>query len=669
MATHRLGLGLTTVLGLAFSIDLLSAQAGKPQAPAAWPPVDPAELAQAEAKVEKGADAEALLWDMRVADGVDQHGVYTEYRFVIRVKIFTDRGRDQYATVKVPFSPRVVVSNIAGRTVRPDGTTVELKPADIFERTVAKVGEYSFREKVFVLPAVEKGSILEYRYTEHHLYSLSDNLQLFFQQAMPIQRAVYHIKPLAIPGRITGMQAQWYHATPVPFTREPDGYLMTYQANLPAVRPEPYMPPAAELQPWLFIYYVTPESAGDTGNPAAYWLKIGKSVSEAFKLVTTKLVTPDVIKAAEPVRAASDLDSKIAAALDITRTVTPLDGASPALRGKYKPDQTVIDALKRGVGTEFQIRMLFTGLALAGGLEVKGALAGNRESLFMDPSSANIAFLQVPVLAVRSADGGRFVDPTNRYSPTGGLRWQQENEPVLVGNDTDPGLARAPLSGAYLSVKTRSAALRLSEDGAIEGDLSGEFAGHFSVATKEAYNQVTPAEWEKDFKESFAQHLTGVEITSVKFLGLESPKQPYGYAVHLKMPGYAQKTGTRLFVKPAVFEYGEPPGFSAATRTNPVYFPFPWTERDSVTLTLPPGYEFDEATAPSGVRFAEDASYEYALAISADRHEVVLKRTLVVCNNKRILFEVSEYPGLKKFFDLVAQNDGFALSVRKAGSQ
>jgi hypothetical protein len=670
-------LGLSAIAGLALSADRLSAQSGKPQsrpqgaapAPALWPPVDPAELAQTDAKVEKGADAEAMLWDTRVADGFELRGIYTEYRYAIRIKIFTDRGRDQYATVTVPFAPSIVVSDIAGRTVRPDGSTVELKPSDIFERTVAKIGDFSWRAKTFVLPAVEKGSIIEYRYTERHLGLLSDELQLFFQHAMPVVRSVLHIKPLAIPGVVTGMQAQWYHATPAPFTRESDGYMMTSQTNLPAFHDEPYMPPAAELQPWLFIYYVTPESAADTRDPSAYWLKTGKFLASSFKLASAKLVTPDITRAAEPVRAAPDLDGKIAAALDITRTATPLAAASPALRNKYKPDQTPIDTLKHGVGNESQIRTLFVALAMAGGLEVKAALGGNRESLFMDAASANVAFLPTRLLAVRFADAGRFIDPTNRYSPNGSARWQQESEPVLVGDDSNPGLVRVPLSGAYLSVKTRSGTLRLLEDGTIEGELGSEFAGHFSAGTKEAYDQVTQPEWEKGFKEAFTERMSGAEITGIKFLGTDSAKAPYGYSLHLKMPGYAQRTGTRMFVKPAVFEYGDRAVFTAALRTNPIYFPFPWTERDTVTLTLPPGYEFEDAASLPSVKFGDHAAYEYVLTISPDRHEAVLKRTLVVCNAKQILFSVEEYQGLKRFFDLVVQDDGFALSVRKAGGE
>ena len=425
---------LVITLSVVAALGPLAAQSSKPQPPAAPPlfgPVDPSELVMTESRVEKGADAEALLWDTRVTDGVDLRGVFTEYRYLIRIKVFTDRGRDQYATVSVPVNGRIEVTGIAGRTVRPDGTIVELKASDIFERTIAKLGDFALRVKTFVMPAVEKGSVIEYRYTEHRLGTLSENLQLFFQRTLPVQRAVYHIKPLAVPGRISGMKAQWYHATPEQFTREPDGAMMTSQSGLPAFHAEPMMPPAAELQPWLFVFYVTPQDIAQSRDASVYWTTVGKAVFENFKAVTAKIVTSDVAKAAEPVRAAAGLEAKIAAALAVTRTVTPLDVAPAELQKKFKFDQTVSDTLKRGVGGEGHVRMLFAALALAGGLEGTRRLRGQSREPVHGPGERQR----------RLSAGARAGRPARRRSPI-----RRPDESVL--NDRQRSLAAGERAGA-----------------------------------------------------------------------------------------------------------------------------------------------------------------------------------------------------------------------------
>ena len=64
-----------------------------PARAADWKPLDPAHLALKQPKIDPAADAEALLWEVRVADEVDQRGEpATIYEHYLRVKIFTDRG-------------------------------------------------------------------------------------------------------------------------------------------------------------------------------------------------------------------------------------------------------------------------------------------------------------------------------------------------------------------------------------------------------------------------------------------------------------------------------------------------------------------------------------------------------------------------------------------------
>src|SRR5438876_8474356 len=64
-----------------------------------WHPVDPAELALKTSTVEKDADAEALFWEVRVDDST-QDLVLNHY---IRIKIFTERGKETQSKVQIPF--------------------------------------------------------------------------------------------------------------------------------------------------------------------------------------------------------------------------------------------------------------------------------------------------------------------------------------------------------------------------------------------------------------------------------------------------------------------------------------------------------------------------------------------------------------------------------------
>jgi hypothetical protein len=54
------------------------------------------------------------------------------------------------------------ITNVEGRTIKPDGAIVELKKDGIFDRELAKTKNTKVRGKTFRLPNVEVGDIIEY---------------------------------------------------------------------------------------------------------------------------------------------------------------------------------------------------------------------------------------------------------------------------------------------------------------------------------------------------------------------------------------------------------------------------------------------------------------------------------------------------------------------------
>src|SRR5260370_12408883 len=92
-----------------------------------WKPIDPAQLLMKSPVVQKDADEEAIFWEVRVTDedkGYEYHTVLNHY---LRIKIFTDRGRETQSKIDIPYASSIDISDVAGRTIKPDGTIVELK--------------------------------------------------------------------------------------------------------------------------------------------------------------------------------------------------------------------------------------------------------------------------------------------------------------------------------------------------------------------------------------------------------------------------------------------------------------------------------------------------------------------------------------------------------------
>ena len=83
-----------------------------------WRTIDPYYLKQATPQVDKDADAETVLWEIRVEKETEK-AVVTHY---ILIKIFNDRGRESQSKIDIPYFDNIKIDEIAARTIKPDGS-------------------------------------------------------------------------------------------------------------------------------------------------------------------------------------------------------------------------------------------------------------------------------------------------------------------------------------------------------------------------------------------------------------------------------------------------------------------------------------------------------------------------------------------------------------------
>ncbi len=82
--------------------------------------------------------------------------------YYARIKVLTEKGKE-LATVNLPFlKDNFQITDIKGRTIQPDGAVIPFvaKPEDLL---ISKSGDQQIERKVFTLPDVKVGSIIEYR--------------------------------------------------------------------------------------------------------------------------------------------------------------------------------------------------------------------------------------------------------------------------------------------------------------------------------------------------------------------------------------------------------------------------------------------------------------------------------------------------------------------------
>ena len=634
-----------------------------------WKPIEPAQLAMKTPLVEPDADAEAIFWEVHVADDAIGGGPRTVLNHYIRIKIFTDRGKESQSRIDITYFGNVKISDIAGRTIKPDGSILELKKDAVFERTIVKASGLKAKAKSFAMPGVEPGAIIEYRWKETRGDHFSYYDRYLFQREIPVEFVKYYIKPLKIEGYNIpglGMSTRMFNGKFEPFQKEKDGFYSTSMKNVPALREEPYMPPEDQVRTWMLVYYTTDQQM----TPDKFWPKYGREKFEGYK---PKLkVNDDVRKAAAAaIGDATAPEQKLERLYDYCRTKiknlsNDASGMTESDLEKVKPNESPGDTLKRGMGSARDIDYLFGALATAAGLDVRVARVGDRGDTFFDPSFADGYMLPMYDMAVKVGSEWRFFDPGTSYLPFGMLRWQEEGQQALICDAKDPVFVKTPLSPAKSSMEKRSAALTLEEDGTLEGDVKIEYTGHRGVVMKNQNDDDSQQQREQNLKDAIKARLSTAEVSNIAIENVTDPVKPFTYRFHIRVPGYAQRTGKRLFLQPGFFEKGVPAMFTASTRRFQVYFHYPWAEEDTVTIKLPRGFVLDNADNPGPFKAGDVASYDVKMSVAGKNEEFIYNRTWVF---DALLFKAEIYPGIKQVFDNVYERDNHTITLKQQAAQ
>jgi uncharacterized protein DUF3857 len=632
-----------------------------------WRPVDASELAQKTARVEASADAEAIFWDVKIEDsfaGGDFHLTMSHY---IRIKIFTALGKEKYATVEIEQPRHRNITDIAGRTIKPDGSVVELKKDGIFERELVKTKGLKLRGKTFTLPNVEVGDIIEYRYKEHRDNEVATYMRLYFQRDLPMWKVSYHLKPLNIPWAPYAMRTMAFAFEPKPFQKEPNGYYVTSMADMPSFHEEPYMPPEDQLRAWMLIYYEEDKKI----DAEKYWKETGKSDYAKFK---PHISADGLVKrtAAELVSGIEKPEDKLAALDLFCRTkIQNVSSAASHMteeqRKAVKENHSAGDTLKQKAGRGMDIDFLFAALANGAGFEARIARIPDRGDTFFDRRRPTTYFIDNFSVAVRVNDKWVFFDPLSRYLESGMLRWQEEGQQALVSDPKEGFWNPTQHLEPERSLRRRRATFKLLDNGTIEGNVEYSYTGHVGRIEKTRYAEMTPEQREEDWKKSLQARLSTAELSVFEMKEADDPVKPMTVKHDVSIPGYATRTGKRILLQPAFFERNIGPRFTEAKRKWDLYFDYGWAEDDEVTIELPDGWELDQPMAPVSQSITKVGDYSVKVLKTTDGRKLIYQRKFDWGRNMNVLLPVKAYEAVKKIFDFVQEQDSYTITLRETG--
>ncbi len=564
-------------------------------------------------------------------------------------KILNDRGRSA-ADVQIGYNSAFEkIKILRARTIKKDGTVIDIKPADIQEVTpYSGYAMYSsVKAKVLIMPAIEDDCIIDYEWEvtgkktimAPHFWN-----GWYYQSSEPSVLSRFTLQTPADKG--FGSQPYNTEIKPV-VTTSKDGKTKTYVwegRNFPEVEYEPYMPPRGEFLPWFEISSVT--SWDDVA--AWYW----------------KLIEPQMKSSPEIDQQVADLikgkqtDEERAKAIyywveDNIRYVGLEFGASA-----YEP-HSARDVFANKYGDcKDQASLLVTMLEKAGIKAYPVLLSvGYRGDLNRRLPSPGQFDHCIALAEIGSAQ--YWLDSTAEVCRFGDLPEQDRGRDVLVIKDGKGEFVATTGYDAKSNNVVQTVKIDLDAQGGISSSVQWTTIGGADLSTRAMYKYLKPSKVKESFEGVVSSIAPDAKLGPFSVSDHSDREKNMTVAYEFTAGKWANRTGKFLMFNPQLNQNpAAKTPFSKSDRKLDMWFSGASSNNSETVVNLPYGFTVEEL--PPDVSLKSDfAVYERKCALDG--------RTLKINENvirQDAVVPISRYAEVRKFFEDIIQAQNQQVILR-----
>lgn len=507
------------------------------------------------------------------------------------IKIFSPRGH-RYANVIVPYGSSSIVTDIAARTITPSGRSVELRKQDIFD--VSLYPNFVFfsdqRAKIFTLPAIENGSVIEYTYrlkvSTRGLWHAWN-----FQDEIPVLRSRFTlIKPGEWPLRYRGYGV----ARDPAVTPAPAGFKSRHvweAHNVPPLVSEFGMPPHQEVLSRVALAPVGFESWNDV---SAWYHAIVKGRSRGGDRVKA---LADSLTAGIP----SPRD-RLRVLFEWVRDHVRYIAVEVGIGGYEPHDAEAV--LEKRYGDCKDMVVLIAALAARADIRVHPVLFSTLQNGRPDTSLPSPLQFNHLIAYAPGIDGADiWMDATEKTCPFGHLPWYDQGLPALIAAPGDEGaIVETPREPPSANALRSTWNARIHPNGVTTVEGTTTLSGALATEVRHALRSAGRNE-QREWLESFLARRTPVAVLDTFRLegtgpGTYSVRMTYTFS----SAGLAALNHSTMILRP-----GELNGitlaahFRSTSRTHPVRFSFGSHAQLTMRIELPEGWSPTVPTAADSI--------------------------------------------------------------------
>jgi len=569
----------------------------------------------------------------------------TEF-FYYRIKVLNEAGRTR-GNVELTVYPESEIHDIHARTIHPDGSIID-QPVNPFEKILVKGRGVKILAQTFTLPEVTVGSIIEYKYTLHMKRTFRPWWLLEHDMYTVHEHFLFHYNAKETVSFVVAKS----NARP----RQTAGQVELDLTDVPRFEAEEQMPPVSAYKATVKFSYGMQYTQSSWGRLATGWAAYVNEFVGNHKEIGAA--------AAEAIGNATDVEEKLrrlyARAQQIRNLTYERDRTkSEVKKEQLKPGKSAVEVLKHGYGSRNEVNLLFIALVRQAGFNASAVMVATRSESFFQEESLTPEHYDSMIAAVLVNGRDVFLDPGTRYCPYGLNRWTRTSTPAVKLSGYGGTFFQMPPARAEQASLARTARVELSAEGVLKGGVTVRYEDGEALEHRLAALRSDDAGRKKTMEEDLKQWLPESAVVSMtNSQGWDNGDAALIANFQVEIPSYAVQAGKRLLVPANLFIERKKNLFQRPERKYPVYYPYPFSEIDTVVIKLPEGVALETFPDP---QTAKPAFAQYTNSGKVADQQIINSRSFTV---KQFLFQPSAYPQLREFFGKVHAGDEGQVVLR-----
>lgn len=608
--------------------------------------IDIADMQLQECPFDRSASAMNLIKTENVVFSLDPYSgetrTTTEYR--VRIKIFNENGFKN-ASVSIPYVGNSRITKITDLeailfTLDAQGKIVLQKlDKDQLLKNKAK-GKNSQNQISFTFPGLQKGDVIEYRYTKIN----KDGFNVtpwFFQEDLPCR---YTKCSFTYPSRVTELKYHFVASLPIEkdssertfgreiFNEATRGFAMR---NVPAFKPEPLMTSLGDnLQR---VEFAIKDGGFITFDDGSRWAMYNTSLlkSRYFGAQFTQDV-PGAQTFLDSVNALKDTSEKINRIYQYVKREVDWNHEQTF----YSAD--LAQCIKDKSGSSAEMNLLLLNLLRKAKIDCLPVLISTRSHGKVDRSFPTLSqFNGVDIIAF-SKDTVFVLDCAQKHLSFRTTPFNVLNcEGLIIDEDVNKWIKISDTRNLMHTDLYVNAML----------DSTGSMVGNARII----YTGIAKAEEIKDEeaeKKNDSKELVGDENTDLK---VDSSFEQHAnddadtLLRDIKFHATLSNTESLYFLNPFMFSLFKKNPFVDTVRYSDIDFGCNQAYATRILLNVPADFSIEDLPKSVAVR-TEDSSMIFKRQILSANHQVLIQHSFII---NRALFTADEYTGVKSFFDKV----------------